>query len=84
MNLPELQQALRRLRLGTMAESLEARILQAQSERVAPIDFISMLVNDELTRRADRLLVGARSAVTYDYARVGGGTRTTRQGTSSL
>jgi DNA replication protein DnaC len=56
MNLPELQQALRRLRLGTMAESLEARILQAQSERVAPIDFISMLVNDELTRRADRLL----------------------------
>jgi len=39
-----------------MAESLEARILQAQSERVAPIDFISMLVNDELTRRADRLL----------------------------
>ena len=56
MNLPELQQALRRLRLGTMAESLEARLLQAQSERVAPIDLISMLVNDELTRRADRLI----------------------------
>jgi DNA replication protein DnaC len=39
-----------------MADSLEARLLQAQSERMAPIDLISMLVNDELTRRADRLL----------------------------
>ncbi len=56
MNLLELQQSLRRLRLGSMAESLESRLQQAQTERMAPIDLISVLVTDELTRRADRLL----------------------------
>jgi DNA replication protein DnaC len=56
MNLLELQQSLRRLRLGTMASCLETRIQQAQTERMAPIDLISALVGDELTRRADRLL----------------------------
>jgi hypothetical protein len=54
MNVPELQHALRKLRLGTIAECIESRLVQAQSERIAPIDFISMLVNDELTRDASR------------------------------
>jgi DNA replication protein DnaC len=39
-----------------MAQSVEARILQAQSEKLAPIDFVSALVNDELTRRSDRFI----------------------------
>lgn len=56
MNIAELQRALRQLRLGGMAAVLETRIRQAQSEPMAPIDFISCLVSDELTRRADRLL----------------------------
>jgi DNA replication protein DnaC len=56
MNIAELQRALRQLRLGAMAAVLETRIRQAQSEPMAPIDFISCLVSDELTRRADRLL----------------------------
>jgi DNA replication protein DnaC len=56
MNLIELQRALRQLRLGGMAAVLEPRLLEAQSERVTPIDFISTLVSDELTRRSDRLL----------------------------
>jgi DNA replication protein DnaC len=56
MNLPELQRALRQLRLGAMAAVLETRLHQAQAEPMAPIDLISCLVNDELTRRADRLL----------------------------
>ena len=56
MNLPELQRALRQLRLGGIAAVLETRIRQAQAEPMAPIDFISCLVSDELTRRADRLL----------------------------
>jgi len=45
------------LRLGGMAQALEARILQAQSEKLAPIDFISVLVSDELTRRSDRFVL---------------------------
>ena len=56
MNVVELQRALRRLRLGSMAAVLEARLLEAQSERVVPIDLVSTLVTDELTRRSDRLL----------------------------
>ena len=56
MNLVELQRALRQLRLGAMAAVLETRLRQAQAEPMAPIDLISCLVSDELTRRGDRLL----------------------------
>jgi DNA replication protein DnaC len=35
---------------------LETRLHQAQAEPMAPIDLISCLVSDELTRRTDRLL----------------------------
>jgi DNA replication protein DnaC len=56
MNLIELERSLRQLRLGGMADVLETRLRQAQAEAMAPIDLISCLVSDELTRRADRLL----------------------------
>jgi DNA replication protein DnaC len=56
MNLIELQRSLRQLRLGGIAAALETRLRQAQAEPMAPIDLISCLVSDELTRRADRLL----------------------------
>lgn len=56
MNMIELDRALRSLRLSGMAEGLEARLVQAQSDKAAPADFLSTLVNDELMRRQDRLL----------------------------
>jgi len=56
MNLVELTKALNQLRLGGMAEVLETRILQAQSETMAPIDFLGALVSDELARRSTRLI----------------------------
>src|SRR5260370_14348250 len=56
MNLIELDRALRQLRLGGMAAVLETRLRQAQAEPMAPIDLISCLVSDELTRRTERLL----------------------------
>jgi DNA replication protein DnaC len=56
MNTIELQRSLRQLRLGGMADVLETRLRQAQAETMAPIDLISCLVSDELTRRSDRLL----------------------------
>src|SRR5271167_596219 len=56
MNIAELQRALHQLRLGGMAAVLETRLHQAQAEPMAPIDLISCLVSDELTRRSDRLL----------------------------
>jgi len=56
MNLVELDQALRKLRLSGMANVLETRLLQAQTEQLAPIDLLAALVSDELQRREDRLL----------------------------
>jgi len=56
MNLIELDRSLRKLRLSGMADVLEARLRQAQAEKMSHLDFISMLVQDELIRRQDRLL----------------------------
>lgn len=56
MNVVELERSLRSLRLGGMATVLQTRLRQAQTETMTPIDLISCLVSDELTRRADRLL----------------------------
>jgi DNA replication protein DnaC len=56
MNLIELNHALKQLRLGGMAAVLETRLLQAQAQSMAPIDLISCLISDELSRRSNRLL----------------------------
>ena len=56
MNLIELNRALGQLRLGGIAAVLETRLRQAQTEAMPPIDFLSCLVSDELTRRGERLL----------------------------
>jgi DNA replication protein DnaC len=65
MNLIELERALRQLRLGGMAAVLETRLRQAQAEPMAPIDLLSSLVSDELTRRADRLLERRRKQARF-------------------
>jgi DNA replication protein DnaC len=56
MNVLELQHALRQLRCSGMAAGLEPRLLEAQAEKLAAVDFLSRLVQDELVRRQDRLL----------------------------
>ena len=55
MNLVEVDHALRQLRLSGMADTLDARLRQAQTERLAPLDLVGTLVADELLRRQDRL-----------------------------
>ena len=65
MNIPDLSRALRQLRLGGIAATLEMRLQQAQSERMAPIDLLSTLIQDELTRRADRLLERRRKQAQF-------------------
>jgi len=65
VNLIELQHALRQLRLGGIATVLETRLQQAQAEAMAPIDLISCLVADELTRRGDRLLERRRKQAAF-------------------
>jgi len=65
MNLIELNRYLRQLRLGGIAAVLETRLQQAQTEPMAPIDFLSCLVSDELTRRSDRLLERRRKQAQF-------------------
>ena len=65
MNLIELSRALRQLRLSGMADVLETRLLQAQTEKLVPIDFLSTLVGDELLRRQDRLLERRRKDAAF-------------------
>ena len=65
MNLIELKRALGQLRLGGIAAVLETRLLQAQAEAMAPIDLVSCLISDELTRRGDRLLERRRKQAQF-------------------
>ncbi len=52
----ELNRALRSLRLSGMANVLTIRSQQAAAEHLGPIDFLGLLVHDELQRRRDRLI----------------------------
>ena len=65
MNLVELDHALKQLRLGGMAAVLETRLRQAQAEPMTPLDLLSCLISDELTRRADRLLERRRKQAQF-------------------
>lgn len=56
MTSDELDRSLRQLRLGGMADTLSLRSQQARTENLGPLDFISLLVHDEMQRRADRLI----------------------------
>ena len=56
MNTIELNRALKQLRLSGIADVLDTRLVQAQAERMLHLDFLSVLVGDELVRRQDRLL----------------------------
>lgn len=52
---PQLATQLRHLRLSGMAEALPLRLEQARSADLEPLEFLELLVQDELARRADRL-----------------------------
>jgi DNA replication protein DnaC len=56
VNRIEIDRTLRQLRLSGIADVLETRLVQAQAESLPPLDFLSLLVHDELVRRQDRLI----------------------------
>jgi DNA replication protein DnaC len=56
MTTEELDRALRQLRLGGMADTLNVRAQQARADSLGPVDFLGLLVHDELNRRRDRLV----------------------------
>jgi len=56
MSIPELERALRNLRLSGMTATLEARALQVAHHEMDFLEAFSWLVQDELDRRRSRLL----------------------------
>jgi DNA replication protein DnaC len=56
MTTEELDRALRQLRLGGMADTLNVRAQQVRADSLGPVDFLGLLVHDELNRRRDRLV----------------------------
>ena len=50
-----LQQALKKLRLSGLAQSLEVRIEEANSHQLGHAEFLELLLQDELMVRAERL-----------------------------
>ena len=51
----QLSTRLRHLRLSGMVETLPGRVAQAEAAPLAHLEFLELLVEDELARRADRL-----------------------------
>lgn len=56
MTIDELDRALRQLRLGGIADTLNVRAQQARADSLGPLDFLSLLIHDELEKRRDRLV----------------------------
>lgn len=56
MPMEDLQYKLKTIRLSGMAEALPVRLEEARSNELPHVDFLRHLVEDELTRRRDRLL----------------------------
>jgi DNA replication protein DnaC len=52
---PQLTMRLRHLRLSGMVEALPGRVAQAEAAPLPHLEFLELLVQDELARRADRL-----------------------------
>jgi len=56
MTLPEIERALKQLRLSGVRATLETRVLQAQSANQAFLETFSLILQDELDRRRSRLI----------------------------
>ncbi|MFY9884718.1 MAG: IS21-like element helper ATPase IstB [Candidatus Cybelea sp.] len=56
MTTDELDRALRQLRLGGIADTCNVRAQQARADSLGPLDFLGLLVHDELNRRRERLV----------------------------
>jgi len=60
-----LRDALKRLRLSGLAESLEVRLQEAASSRLSYAEFLELILQDELAVRQDRLIARRTTAAAF-------------------
>ena len=56
MRASELQTKLKTLRLGGMLQTLDVRRQQAEDQRLGHIEFLAVLLDDEIDRRQSKML----------------------------
>ena len=56
MTSDEIDSTLRQLRMSGMADAFSIRAQQARAESLGPMDFLGLLLHDEMERRGDRLV----------------------------
>ncbi|MGH2499090.1 MAG: IS21-like element helper ATPase IstB [Candidatus Limnocylindria bacterium] len=77
MNTLQLQSRLKRLKLGGMLQTLELRLGQAHQEKLGHLEFLELMLEDEIQRRANKALARriqrarfeeAQSLTDFDFA----------------
>ena len=56
MSMPEIERALKQLRLSGVRATLETRILESQASNLNFLETFSLILQDELDRRQSRLI----------------------------
>ena len=71
-----LRDALKKLRLSGLSESLEVRLQEATSSQLTHAEFLELVLEDELAVRRDRLVSRRIKAAAFrDQKAAGGGVR---------
>ena len=52
----QLQEQLRRLRMPGLAQALEMRVAEARANNLGHLEFLSLVIGDEMTNREDNML----------------------------
>ena len=63
---PQLVPMLKTLRLGGMQDTLPLRLDQAQQQRLGYLEFLELLLGDEIERRANRALASRLSKAHFE------------------
>lgn len=68
MNELQLQPRLKRLKLGGMLQTLELRLDQAHQEQLGHLEFLELMLEDEIQRRANKALARRIGRARFDEA----------------
>jgi len=68
VNTLQLQPRLKRLRLGGMLQTLELRLDQAHTERLGHLEFLELMLEDEIQRRANKALANRIQRARFEEA----------------